>query len=54
VELIAVPRLENILKEALEKEAIPVMATASLLSFRFVCPGHVFAVNGKQHKGEME
>jgi hypothetical protein len=54
VDLIAAPRLENILEEALEKEDIPVMATASLLSFRFVCPDHVFAVNGNQNKGEME
>ncbi len=45
VDLIDVRRLERILKEALEQEAAPVMASAIPLPSRFARPGTVFAVS---------
>jgi len=44
VELIDVRRLERILVEALEEEAIPVAAVATAPPGRFVRPGNVFAI----------
>ncbi|MCL0095115.1 hypothetical protein M1O52_01000 [Dehalococcoidia bacterium] len=54
VELIDVHRLENILVEALEEEAMPVMA-APAPPGRFARPGSVFAqgsTNGGNHRGD--
>ncbi|MCL0050802.1 hypothetical protein M1N22_03055 [Dehalococcoidia bacterium] len=54
VELIDVRRLENILVEALEEEAMPVMA-APAPPGRFARPGSVFAqgsTNGGNHRGD--
>ena len=54
VDLIDVRRLENILVEALEEEAMPVIA-ASAPPGRFARPGNVFAQasnNGGNHHGD--
>jgi len=54
VDLIDVRRLERILKEALEEEAMPVM-TAPAPPGRFAHPGNVFAIsnnNGGNHHGD--
>jgi hypothetical protein len=54
VDLIDVRRLENILVEALEEEAMPVM-TAPAPPGRFTRPGNVFAIsndNGGNHHGD--
>jgi len=45
VDLIDVRRLERILVEALEAEAVPVAAAATAPPGRFARPGHVFAVS---------
>ncbi|PIU57410.1 MAG: hypothetical protein COS88_01175, partial [Chloroflexi bacterium CG07_land_8_20_14_0_80_51_10] len=54
VDLIDVRRLERILVEALEEEAMPVMA-APAPPGRFARPGNVFAIssdNGGNHHGD--
>ncbi len=54
VDLIDVHRLENILVEALEEEAIPVTASTAPPG-RFARPGNVFAINnnnGGNHNGD--
>ena len=54
VDLIDVRRLERILAEALEEEAMPLMA-ASAPPGRFARPGNVFAIsndNGGNHHGD--
>lgn len=54
VDLLDVRRLERILQEALEQEAVPTMAPASLPS-RFARPATVFAIgngNGGNHPGD--
>jgi Transposase and inactivated derivatives len=56
VDLIDVRRLERILVEALEEEAMPVMA-APAPPGRFARPGHVFAIgidNGGNHRGNQK
>ena len=55
VDLIDVRRLERILAEALEEEAMPVMAASALPPGRFARPGNVFAIctnNGGNHYGD--
>jgi len=47
VDLIDVRRLEHILKEALEEEAMPAIVPAPLPG-RFARPGSVFSINGEQ------
>jgi hypothetical protein len=48
VDLIDVRRLERILVEALEEEAVPVVTAAAPLPGRFARPGSVFAqTNGR-------
>src|SRR4030067_596704 len=54
VDLIDVRRLERILREALEEEAMPVMV-APAPPGRFARPGNVFAIssdNGGNHHGD--
>jgi len=54
VDLIDVRRLEHILVEALEEEAMPVMVTP-VPPGRFAHPGNVFAIssdNGGNHHGD--
>jgi len=58
VDLIDVRRLERILVEALEEEAMPVTATPAAPPGRFARPGNVFAIlpigkdNGGNHHGD--
>ena len=55
VDLIDVRRLERILMEALEEEAMPVMAASAPPPGRFARPGNVFAIctdNGGNHHGD--
>jgi hypothetical protein len=55
VDLIDVRRLERILVEALEEEAVTAVATAPAPPGRFARPGHVFAIsnrNGGNHHGD--
>jgi len=55
VDLIDVRRLERILVEALEEEAIPVMAAPAPPPGRFARPGNIFAIgteNGGNHHGD--
>ncbi len=57
VDLIDVRRLERILREALEQEALPTMITTAPLPGRFARPGSVFAIGnnsgnqGGDHNG---
>ena len=55
VDLIDVRRLERILVEALEQEAMPAIAAPAPLPGRFARPGSVFAIcsdNGGNHHGD--
>jgi hypothetical protein len=55
VDLIDVRRLERILSEALEQEALPAVSTLAPPSGRFARPGSVFAIgndNGGNHSGD--
>jgi hypothetical protein len=55
VNLIDVRRLERILSEALEQEALPAIATMTPLPGRFARPGNVFAIGnerGSNHGGD--
>lgn len=45
VDLVDVRRLERILVEALEEEAMPAMTVTALLPGRFARPGNVFAIS---------